>query len=91
MPPTSGVYENADWEFIDNHSLVGPLIRQGRTNFQDSPVVYSEEQNPSNTTEALNVCSDFNCFSGIVVALPLSLLAWAAILTFLYLLFHFFQ
>jgi len=49
-----------------------------------------EEQNRSNKTEAVNVCSDFNCFSGIAVALPLSLLAWAFILTFLYLLFgHF--
>jgi len=91
MPPTSGVYENADWEFSDNHPIFGPPISRGRTDFQDSPVVRLEEQNRSNKAEAVNVCSDFNCFSGIAVALPLSLLAWAFILTFLYLLFDHFH
>ena len=77
MGSVSASYDNAAWDFTaDFTSVESPM---GRLEVQKQP------------DDLVNVCSDFNCFTGMAVAIPLSLLAWAGIIAFFYLLIRHFQ
>ena len=88
MSTARELYGNDDWEFTYDQPVDKFERSQKRSKYSVAPPMLSGKHNRSKGDEAIHVCTDGDCFSGIVVAIPLSLLAWAVIFTFLYFLFH---
>ena len=65
-----------DWTFPYEQPVAKSPKRRKRSKFQDTFPPFAAEQSHSKVEEAMQLCSDNQCFTGMVVALPLSLLAW---------------
>ena len=91
MLTTSELFGDADWEFTPERSVVESPKDQKQTNLWETPDAALKAKNLSKDGEAVNACTESHCFTGMVVALPLSLLTWAGILASLYLIIQHFQ
>ena len=85
------LYGNDDWDFTSDQPVAKSKPSPKQCNFRDTSTLFSRRKDFSRGDEARHVCSDNECFRGMVIALPLSLLAWLGVIAFLYLLFHHFQ
>ena len=88
MSTARELYGNDDWNFTSDKPETKFQRSQKRSKYRVVPPMFSGEHNRSKGHEAIHVCTDGECFNGMVVALPLSLLAWTVIFSLLYLLFH---
>lgn len=91
MFTTTELFRDTDWEFTSERSTPKAPRNQKQTKSGGNPHVNLKKQNRFTEGEAVNSCSGSQCLTGMVVALPLSLLAWTGIFTFLYLLTRYFQ
>lgn len=90
MPSTAELYEYDDWVFTPEHSVVRSPRSQEQTKIQNTPSQSVSQKERFKYEEAIHVCNHSECFTGMVFALPLSLLAWAGLIAFLYLIIKYF-
>jgi len=91
MQTASELFENADWEFTSERSIANSTRKHKQPKSRVTPYVTFHKQNRVKNDGAVNVCGESQCFTGMVVALPLSLLAWAGIFSFIFLLIRYFK
>ena len=91
MSTARELYGYDDWTLTYEQPLAKSQKRRKVYKFEDTFPSLSVEQSHSKDEEAMHVCSDSQCFTGMAIALPLSLLAWAGIIAFLHLLIRYFQ
>lgn len=91
MLSTSELFGDDDWDFTSERSVDEAPRSQKQAKSRETLHLTLKKQNRFKDGEAVNVCSENQCFTGMVVAFPLSLLAWAAIIVLLYLIILYFQ
>lgn len=91
MLTTSELFGDDDWVFTSERSVDKAPRNQKQTKSRETPHATLKKQNLFKDGEAVKVCSENQCFTGMVVALPLSLLAWAGMIVLLYLIILYFQ
>jgi len=91
MLTTSELFGDTDWELTSERSADESPRNQKQTKSRKTPHANLKEQNRFEDGETVRGCSGSQCFTGMVVALSLSLLAWAGIFALLYLLTRYFQ
>jgi len=88
MLTTSELFGDADWVFTPEKSVAESPKSQKRTKLREAPQVALKVKNRLRDGDSVNVCNESRCFTGMVVALPLSLLSWVGLFAFLYLLIY---
>lgn len=85
MSTANELFEDGDWGFTSDRPVYEAPKSQKQTKSRETTHVTLKKQNRFKDGEAVNVCCENQCFTGMVVALPLSLLAWVGIIVLLYL------
>lgn len=88
MTMNNGRYEKNGWDspFYQNKS--GSARIPGNMRFNRNHGISLEEGNRSPEGKAIIVGANGDCFTGVVVGLPLSLLAWTMVVVLIYLAIH---
>ena len=90
MLTTSGLFEDVEWEFTSEKSATASPGNQKQSNAWEATHPTLKKQDRFKAGGVFTVCSESKCFTGMVFALPLSLLAWGGIIAFLYLFIKYF-
>jgi len=89
MPASSECYcEDTGWDFTFDRPPGAPFHRGDHGDSRGPKPFACETRDPVGADEATRVFCRGTCFSGMMIALPLSLLIWVAGCGALYLLFH---
>jgi len=91
MLTTSGLFEDVEWEFTSEKSATASPGNQKQSKAWKASHLTLKQQDRFKAGGVVTVCSESKCFTGMVIALPLSLLAWMGVFAFLYFLIRLFQ
>lgn len=91
MLTTSGLFEDDDWEFTSEKSAIASPGNQKQRKAWEATHPTLKQQDRFKAGGVVTVYSASKCFTGMVIALPLSLLAWTGIFAFLYFLIQLFK
>jgi hypothetical protein len=88
MLTTSELFGDADWDFTPERSVAESPKDQKQAKLREAPHAALKVKNRFRSGDSANVCTESRCFTGMVIALPLSLIVWAGLIVSLYLLVH---